>query len=178
MTISDLASVGSLISGLGVLISLLYLASQVRLGMRATRSQIHQNILTGWLGLSDLVATNARTFSAGIAATAETFAAMSDADKLAYIAVIFVFFKHFENSFLQYQEGVIRSEDWNAWTNQMLMYWKMPGVQLFWKMRRDAFSPAFVRFVEGSHGVHMPSTTDIFSMAGGADHVSVSYGSQ
>jgi len=90
---------------------------------------------------------------------------MSDPDKLVFMAVIFAFFKHFENSYLQYQESVVLKEDWDAWTNQMFMYLRMPGVQHWWKMRRDTFSPAFVRFIEAAHSVQMPMTTDIFSQS-------------
>ena len=163
MSLSDLAALGSFVSGIAVLISLIYLASQVRQNMRATRAQIHQNILTGWLGVCAMVTDNAKVFAAGIGSTEQTFAAMSDEEKLTYLGTIFAFFKNFENSYLQYQEGFVRPQDWAAWTNQMFMYWRMSGVQHWWKMRRATFSPEFVRFIETSHETSMPLTTDIFA---------------
>jgi hypothetical protein len=42
MSLSDLASIGSLISGLAVLASLIYLAVQIRQNSRHTRALIHQ----------------------------------------------------------------------------------------------------------------------------------------
>ena len=165
MTLSDLAELGSFISGIAVLVSLVYLASQVRQSAHATRSQIHQNILTGWLGVGTLVTQNANAFAAGIASTDQSFSAMSDADKLTYMATIFFYFKHFENSYLQYREGLVRPEDWAAWTNQMFMYWRMPGVQHWWKIRRETFSPAFVSFIETSPESSMLPTTGVFAAA-------------
>ncbi len=43
MTLSDLASIGSFISGIAVLVSLVYLAIQIRQSTRAQRAMGHQN---------------------------------------------------------------------------------------------------------------------------------------
>jgi hypothetical protein len=159
---SDLASIGSLVSGVAVLISLVYLASQVRQATKATRSEIHQNILTGWLSAGNLVTQNAEVFARGLAADAGKFDAMSDADKLIFVTVAMAMFRHYENVFLQNREGYVRSEDWNAWTAHLLMYFNMPGVRYWWQMRRSSFSPAFVVFLESASPSTMPAPTDFF----------------
>ena len=165
MTLSDLASIGSLMSGVAVLVSLVYLASQVRQGTKATRSAIHQNILTGWFGAANLVAEHAEVFAKGLSADGEKFAALSDAEKLVFVTVAMAMFRHYENVFLQNQEGYVRSEDWDAWNNHLLMYFGMPGVQYWWKMRRDSFSPAFVAFLESAPSSSMTAPTDLFGSA-------------
>ena len=162
MTLSDLASIGSFVSAVAVLISLVYLASQVRQGTKATRSEIHQNILTGWLGAADLVVQHAEVFAKGLSADGEKFDAFSDAEKLVFVTVAMGMFRHYENVFLQNREGYVRSEDWNAWTNHLLMYFNMPGVQYWWKMRRASFSPAFVTFLESAPTPSIPAPTDFF----------------
>lgn len=162
MTLSDLASIGSFVSGVAVLISLVYLASQVRQGTKATRAEIHQNILTGWLSAADLVAQHAELFAKGLSADREKFDAFSDAEKLTFVTVAMGMFRHYENVFLQNREGYVRSEDWNAWTNHLLMYFNMPGVQYWWKMRRASFSPAFVAFLESAPASAIPAPTDLF----------------
>ncbi|HJW41548.1 MAG TPA: hypothetical protein VJ476_10015 [Rhizomicrobium sp.] len=162
MSLSDLASIGSFVSGFAVLLSLVYLASQVRQGTKATRSEIHQNILTGWLSTADLVTQHADVFARGLTANAEKLEAMSDAEKLIFVTVAMAMFRHYENVFLQNREGYVRSEDWDAWTRHLLMYFSMPGVQYWWKMRRSSFSPSFVAFLESSPPSSMPAPTDLF----------------
>jgi hypothetical protein len=164
---SDLASLRSLLSGVGVLVSLTYLSLQIRRNTRAVRAQIHQHITDGGFSMGSIVTANARVFTAGISSNADSFAAMSDADKYAFMSSIFVFFKHFENMYLQYKEGLIAPENWNAWTLMMFMYWRMPGVQLWWKSRRESFAPGFRRFIEESAESSMPKTTDFFAHLGG-----------
>lgn len=163
MTLSDLSSIGSFVSGIAVVVSLVFVGVQVLQNTRAMRSQIHQNFTDGWLEIGALVASNAKVFAVGIAADEKTFAAMPDPDKLCFMAIIFAFFKHYENMFLQHKEGFIRDEDWNAWTNHMFLYWHMPGVRLWWKVRREAFSPEFRHFLETSQQPAMPSQVDIFT---------------
>src|SRR5271169_2225293 len=119
MSLSDFASLGSLLSGVGVLVSLIYLSLQIRQNTRAVRSEIHQHITDGWFSMGSIVTANAKVFTAGISSNVDSFAAMSDADKYAFMSCIFVFFKHFENMYLQYKEGFIESENWNAWTLMM-----------------------------------------------------------
>jgi hypothetical protein len=163
MSLSDLASLGSFVSGVAVLISLVYLASQVRQAARATRSSIHQNILTGWMAGGSLVAQHATVFAEGLAADETKFAAMSNADKLAFVTVAMAMFRHYENAYLQCQEGYVRMEDWNAWSNHLLMYFRMPGIQLWWRLRKASFAPTFVTFLENAGLSIMPAPTDFFS---------------
>ena len=162
MSLSDLASIGNFVSGAAVLISLVYLASQVRQDTKATRAAIHQNVLTGWLGAANLVAQHAGVFAKGLAADKETFDALSDPDKLIFVTVVAAMFRHYENVFLQNREGYVRSEDWHAWTNHLLMYFSMPGVRYWWTMRRASFSPAFVAFLESAPPPAMPAPTALF----------------
>jgi hypothetical protein len=163
MTLTDVASIGSLASGVAVLVSLIFVGVQVMQNTRAIRAQIHQNITDGWIGVCAISADHGRSFAEGLAADEKSFAAMPDEEKVVYMAAIFVFFKHYENMYLQHREGFVRDEDWNAWVSHMFMYWRMPGVQLWWKARRDAFSPEFRNFIETSPRPAMPSQVDIFT---------------
>lgn len=163
MTLADLASLGSFVSGIAVLISLAYLASQVRQGTKATRSQMHQSIVSGWLGVADLISGHADVFARGLAADESAFAVMSDADKLAFITLAMAMFRHYENVYLQVREGYVHPEDWMAWTHHLRMYFAMPGIKTMWKMRRSSFSPSFVTFLESAPPSALSAPTDFFN---------------
>jgi hypothetical protein len=97
MSFADLASLGSFVSGIGVLVSLIYLSLQIRQNTRAVRSQIHQHIADSWLSLGAILSDHSREFTAALKADEKAFAAMPDDEKYAFLSCIFVFFKHFEN---------------------------------------------------------------------------------
>ena len=114
--------------------------------------------------LSDLASIG--SFVSGVAV-------LSNADKLVFVTVAMAMFRHYENVFLQNREGYVRSEDWNAWTTHLLMYFNMPGVRYWWTMRRSSFSPAFVAFLESASPSSMPAPTDFFGariLSGAAGH--------
>src|SRR5665213_3244937 len=62
MTLSDLASIGSLVSGVAVLVSLIYLAQQTRQNSRHTRALIQQGRASqGQAGIVQWIATDPST---------------------------------------------------------------------------------------------------------------------
>ena len=99
----------------------------------------------------------------GIAATRESFAAFSDADKLIYFGLIFSIFKHFENIHSQHERGFIDNESWMAWSEHVLMYFNQPGVKMWWELRRGSFNPRFRKFLESSPAPKVATFVEIMS---------------
>jgi hypothetical protein len=163
MSLEQIFYVSQTAAALAVVASLLFVGFQIRHGTRATRAQIHQNIASGWFSVGPLIAANRQVFAAGIRADEARFAALPDDDKIALMAMLFVYFKHYENMYLQYREGFVSAEDWNAWSSHMFMYWRMPGVQVWWRLRRLGFAPEFRKFLETSTPPAMISMEDVFA---------------
>src|SRR5690348_1609235 len=110
MTLEQVFFVTQIVAAAAVVLSLIFVGYQMRESAHATRAQIHQNIATGWQSIGPLLADNAAVFAQGIAADEQSFAAMSNADKMTFMSIIFVFFKHYENMFVQQREGVVQPE--------------------------------------------------------------------
>ena len=167
MSLEQIYFVSQTAAAVAVVASLLFVGFQIRHGTRATRAQIHQNIASGWFSVGPLIAANSKVFAAGIRADEARFAALSDEDKLTFMSIVFVYFKHYENMYMQHLEGFVSSADWSAWITHIFMYWRMPGVQLWWRLRRTAFAPDFRRFLETSPLPAMTSMEDLFAAHGG-----------
>lgn len=157
MTLEAAFFVSQIIAAAAVVASLLFVGFEIRHGTRATRAQINQNIASGWFSVGPLIADSSRLFATGIRADERAFAAMSDEEKLSFGSALFVYFKHYENMYLQHQEGFIRTEDWQAWMTHMFLYWHMPGVQVWWRMRRGVFSPRFRQYIEAAAAATPPA---------------------
>jgi hypothetical protein len=155
-----------ILAAIAVVASLLFVGFELRHGTRATRAQIHQNFTHGWLSLGPMIADNSRIFAAGITADEAGFRAMPNDEKLAFMSIVFAFFKHYENMYEQQKEGFIRAEDWEAWARHMFMYWRMPGVQVWWRYRGAAFAPDFRQFLETSPQPPLMTTAEIFQSLG------------
>jgi len=142
MSLADLASIGSFISGIAVLISLVYLGLQVRQAKLHQQSAIRQ-------GRADRIV--AMCFEAGNPSVAEAIAkGYAGADDITetqltqYHYICRGFFYHCEEEFFQYKEGLANdayNASFLAGTRRMFCE---PGLRVQWKQQREAFLPEFV----------------------------------
>ena len=139
-----------LVGTLGVISSLIFVDLQVRQNTKAAHVQVQENMTSDYISVAAVLIDHAEVFTRGIAATRESFAAFSDADKLIYFGLIFSIFKHFENIHSQHERGFIDNESWIAWSEHVLMYFNQPGVKMWWTLRRGSFNPRFRNFLESS----------------------------
>jgi hypothetical protein len=161
MTLEQLGIVAQIAGTLGVIASLIFVGVQIRQNTKTTRAQVQENMTSGYVAVVCLVTDHADVFTRGIAATAETFSSFSNADKLIFFSVLFAAFKHFENIHSQQQRGFIDRESWMAWSENMLMHFNQPGVQMWWSLRKGSFGRDFRRFIESSPAPGVPTTLDL-----------------
>lgn len=110
MTLEQLNLVLQIVGSSGVIGSLIFVGLQVRQNTKATRVQVQENMTRGYIAVAQVLIDHAEVFTRGIAATHESFAKFSDADKLIYFGLIFSIFKHFENIHSQRERGFIDDE--------------------------------------------------------------------
>jgi hypothetical protein len=161
MTIEDITAISELVGTVGVIASLVFVGVQVRQNTVAVRAQVHQDITSSYIAVADMLSDHASVFVRGISATPESFVSMSDADKLIYFGCVFAFFKHFENMHSQYERGLIDHASWAAWREHIFTYYQQPGVQLWWTLRGETFSPSFRAFLKSSPASSMKSIVDL-----------------
>lgn len=150
-----LGAVGEIVGAAGVIVSLLYLASQVTSNSRQLRHASAQAVLDK---LNSLIGHLAFTAGAGDVWTR----GLSGLDALETDEEIVRFSSMMLQAFWAYEEvlhyrlaGSV--EDW-AWTHAKAPvehFMRTPGFQQWWALRREWFGPEFQRHVED----RMPETT-------------------
>jgi hypothetical protein len=137
----------SLAATLAVILTVVYLAIQVRRSTIATYSQTYQ-FATQALG--DMAATvgeskeKARIFSVVMADPNKL-----DADEYLQFAYLGIaLFRRYENVFFQYQSGMINDDFWTGHRENLLWFYHRPGTQVWWFERRLGFSKSFREFLE------------------------------
>jgi len=142
MSLSDLAALGSFVSGVAVLVSLVYLALQVRQAKHHMAAQIsqarthfgaHQN--ETWASDPELADLLLRGFRG------ETN--LSDVEGFRYSMMLGSGFIMMEDEFRQYKAGLISEELHRGFLTRMArgMWW--PGYRAIWRLQRDGFEPDF-----------------------------------
>ena len=70
------------------------------------------------------------------------------------VAVLGIFgslvFKIWQNAYYQYKSGFLTEHNWDSNYKWMLTWFHMPGVQIWWRVRRDLFANEFQDFLEAS----------------------------
>jgi hypothetical protein len=161
VTLNELGNIGEFLSSIGVIVSLVYLAVQIRKNTETERTSTYQSVVSDFGSLNRTMASDAKLSYLYVQAM-ENFAEL-DADEKARISqLFFATFHYFENMYYQYQKGYLEEDVWQGWKRLMLTYYARPGFQTWWSIRRDVFSNSFGEFLETSKlDKHIASYDDV-----------------
>lgn len=135
-----------LISSVGVVVSLWYLAIQVHRSTRITKLAAQDAAVTALRDVTKPFAENpevGRLWRAGL----ENLDTLSAEDKARFFHVAFQFLKAMETIHFHYIYGVMEEQIWRGWRNLYGHYLATPGLAYYWRLRHDLFSDRFQQFV-------------------------------
>ncbi len=147
MTLSELGALGELIGGVAVVVSLVYLAIQIRDSTRSARASRIQAVMTAAQSFAGVLAADtppARVFRLGLIDSGE----LSEDENVQFTAQLVMMFRNFENTFVQFQ---LRDRDdlaWKPWEETMAQYIAFPGFSAFWADSGSTFGHDFVEVVD------------------------------
>ena len=141
-----IAAASEMVAALGVIVSLLYLARQVRSATDTARTSTYQAVVADFGALNRSMAESADLSDLFIQAM-EDYDSLTPEERARISQVIFVCFHNFENMYYQYRKGYLEEDMWLGWKRMMLTYAARPGFQTYWKMRSSVFSQSFVDFL-------------------------------
>jgi hypothetical protein len=147
MSLSELASLGSFVSGFAVLTSLIYLALQVRQTERNQQISIRHSRVTRTvelhLALADPAVADAWLHGWGSPQD------ITHTEVSQFINVCRALFFHFEDSFYQREEGLLNDEAFETVVAGARLIARSPGVRAAWKIARPNFGGRFLDFMDG-----------------------------
>ena len=147
MTLDQLASIGEIIGGFAVVISLVYLAIQIRMNTEAERTSTYQSIVSDFGAMNNTMASTPELSHLFVQAM-ENYQQLNSDQKARISQMFFQCFRFFENMFYQHQKGYLDDEVWIGWKRLMLTYFGRPGFQTWWEHRREVYSEPFAIFLE------------------------------
>ena len=147
MTLQDLGSIGEFLGALAVVVSLFYVASQIRQNTSAVKSAtaqaVHDNYATWYTSISRDPEL-AQLLISGL----RDYKALSEVEKARFIASIMVFLSYSQNAFYKWHDGSLTADLWIGWEALMLNLFGSPGGRDFWAERSYVFGEEFRNHVE------------------------------
>jgi hypothetical protein len=146
MSLSNLASLGSLVSGFAVLISLVYLARQVGQTERNQQISIRHSrvprIVELQLALADPAVADAWLHGSGSPQE------LTQTELSQFISLCRALFFHFEDSFYQRGEGLLNDEAFETVVAGVRLLARSPGWRAAWRIARPNFGGRFRDFMD------------------------------
>jgi hypothetical protein len=135
-----------LISSIGVVISLWYLAVQVHRSTRIAKLAAQDAATTALREVTRPFAENPELgtiWRKGL----ENLDSLSPDEKARFFHVAFQFLKAMETIHFHYIYGLMDQQVWRGWRNLYEHYLATPGLSYYWKLRHNLFSERFQQFV-------------------------------
>jgi hypothetical protein len=140
-------ALAQLVSSIGVIASLWYLAVQVHRNTRVARLTAQSDAAAALREVTLPFAANAdlgRLWRIGL----ENFAALAPEEKGRFYHSAFQFLKAMETIHFYYAYGLLEEQVWRGWINLYRHYLATPGLAAYWNLRRDLFSERFRVFID------------------------------
>lgn len=153
MTLSDLAALGSFVSGLAVLVSLVFLYFQLKqISEQVNQAEKHQRAAIGQGRVNRMVELSLRTVELefGVAmvnvyTNSEKLTAHEIFQFLHYSRALFL---NAEDTYYQHELGLLEEEQFAGFINALKYSLGAPATRLIWLGLRSSYGPKFAEFVD------------------------------
>jgi hypothetical protein len=139
-------AIAQLVSSIGVVVSLLYLAVQVHRSTRIAKLAAQDTATTALREVTAPFAENAELgalWRKGL----ENLGGLTPEEKARFFHVAFQFLKAMEMIHFHYIYGLMEEQVWRGWRNLYRHYLDAPGLNYYWKLRQNLFSERFQQFI-------------------------------
>jgi hypothetical protein len=148
MSLQDLANLGEGIGGIAVLISLVYLALQIRQNTRTIQSTAFQQVVDSFSQISLAVGLDRGLTEVFMRANQVGLSALDPVDQAQMRFVLLSFFRRAESAFFHSQQGTLDMESWEGIRESLKGMLQGPAVREFWEGNAGVYNSRFRAFVE------------------------------
>ena len=139
-----IGAVGEVVGGVAVIVSLLYLAIQIRQNSRMLKATALSATTEAYLSFNTLLASDpaaARVFQVGL----EDFASLPEAEQRQFLNLLRTVFISHQHVYQQYENGLLDDEMWAQFLRASTGLLALPHVAAWWEDRKSTYTPQFVQ---------------------------------
>lgn len=142
-----LANLGEVVGAVGVILSLIYLAIQVRQNTAAQRAENYSRALDRLAAMQSMLSQDSEIsliFSKAVLDTSK----LTPQERVRFTWSLYEAFGAFEFMFHASRTDSIPNEVWTRWSSGLAWWLSFPGVRTWWHARPVPFTASFSAFVE------------------------------
>lgn len=145
--LESLANLGEIIGAITVVVSLIYLAVQVRQNTQAQQTENFSRALDRVAAIQATLSQDPETsviFSKGVTDPSD----LTSRERMQFTWTMYELFGAFEFMFLASKTNAIPEEIWRRWSSAVAWWLSYSGVQAWWSVRPIPFSESFTSYIE------------------------------
>jgi len=147
VTLENLGNVGEFLGAIAVLISLIYLALQIRHNTVTVRAGTSAAISESLARVTELLGADpeaARVYMLGLAGNSD----LSPAENFQFNFLFATYMRRVENAYYQQLRGFVDSEHWQTTERTLALTMTLPGARHRWEGSRSVYSDRFTAYVD------------------------------
>jgi hypothetical protein len=151
-----ISALAGIFAAVAVVLTVVYLAIQIRENTAATRSHTHYLATAALAETAAIIASDeklSRIYNTGLATPDE----LDENEYFRFALIGTSQFRSFENLFFQYRSGFVDEDFWSGHRENILWFYHRPGMQVWWEEKRLGFSVSFREFLESSKASDLKS---------------------
>ena len=128
MSLEDLGNIGEFVAAVAVVISLIYLAVQIRQNTKSIRSASNQQILQGIAELNEFLGSTPEVTELFWRGSSNP-ESLSEEEWHRFIHIASAYIRRMELMFLNHLQGFVPAQVWEAQANNLRRWFSTPGIQ-------------------------------------------------
>jgi len=141
-------AVAEVAAALGVIISIGYLAVQVRQNTRSVRAAASEELVLGWNAAAEFMKTPYGARICHLGASPDTIGGLTPEERLSLRVLALQVLRVYEQAFYQHRAGMLDDRIWQGWVMQIQITYAFAWFGPSWPARRAMVHEDFARFVE------------------------------
>lgn len=146
-TLAKVLQVGEIIAAVAVVVSVVFVALEVRQNSRAQIRSTTQSAVSDYVGSLELLAANA-DLACLYARSAQDYEALSGSERLRFSAFYMATYYQLQEMHRLAEEGAIDADTWSGFHALLRETTRYPGVRQWFALRRDWFSERFQTYID------------------------------
>jgi hypothetical protein len=173
LNLESLANLGEFLGGIAVLVSLIYLAFQIRANTSSLRTEMTARTIEKMSDMQRSMSMNGELNYIVIKSLLDP-RAVDLQERTRFTWWLTELFTSFEYLFIQYKDGLVKEEMWKRWYDNYRWWLSFPGIADWWASKPTPFTPEFTTLVdtmiEEGYEYEKPGAWDDFLAGKPLDH--------
>lgn len=146
MSLQEFALLGAAMSGLGVMLGVIYFGIELRQNTIAVRVSALQQVINSFAGVSFDVARDKKLVDLFVRAGRD-YASLDEVERMQFSLMLLSYLRRAESVHFQTQIHLLRSNHWSGIRNSIKAVLSTPGTKRCWTEIQDRFNPQFRDFI-------------------------------